>query len=233
MQVLETLGSTFKTYGTKRVYLYLFFIVPVKNPRSIKYNWNKVPLKKQWCLCSCVRTHRTLGEPTSKALTSKLGCLCPQTYFIIFFPTFFSHLTFPLQPTLAIRRRWWLRHTHRHSPLLSDFLASRAASCGCLSQLVWLSELRSTPMWCGPQRLLWHSILHRTCPAASILPLHCTRAPLAGYRISPPHRPWPPAISCFKCFRRMFSSVSFGCCECCNGYKHMLQMYVSSYKHMF
>jgi hypothetical protein len=69
----------------------------------------------------------------------------------------------------------------------------------------------STPMWCGPQRLLWRGILHRTCPTGSILPLHCTRAPLAGYHSSPPHRPWPPAISCFKCFRRMLSSVSFVC----------------------
>jgi hypothetical protein len=37
------------------------------------------------------------------------------------------------------------RHAHRCSPLLSGFLAFRAASCGCFSQLVWVSELCSAP----------------------------------------------------------------------------------------
>jgi hypothetical protein len=62
-----------------------------------------------------------------------------------------------------------------------------------------------------------------SCPPGAILPLHRTRAPLVGYRSSPLGRPWPPAISCFKCFRRMFVSVLFGCCVCCNVYIRMLQ----------
>ena len=33
-------------------------------------------------------------------------------------------------------------------------------------------------------------------------PLHPSA--LAGYRSSPPSRPWQPVMSCFKCFRRIF-----------------------------
>jgi hypothetical protein len=72
-----------------------------------------------------------------------------------------------------------------------------------------------------------------SCPPAAILSLHYTRAPLASSRNFPPGRPWTPMISCFKCFRCMFSSASFGCCVYCNGYIRMLQAYVSCYKHMF
>jgi len=43
-----------------------------------------------------------------------------------------------------------------------------------------------------------------TALAATVLPLHRTRAPLASYHSSPPGRPWPPMTSCFKCFKRMF-----------------------------
>jgi hypothetical protein len=67
---------------------------------------------------------------------------------------------------------------------------------------------------------------------AVILLLHCTQAPLAGYRNSPLSRPWPPMTLChkyvFRCFRTMFSSVSSGYCLYCNGYIRMLQVYISS-----
>jgi hypothetical protein len=172
-------------------------------------------------------------------------------------------------------------------------LASRVASYGCLQQLLWLSELQSTPTlgrtrWtstrctsteigtsngfhtcnfdhhvvratapeptpmsctCGtptpatvsahPVALLLlppgsprrRGVVHGdssgaafstapSCPPAAILPLHCSRAPLAGYRCSPPGRPWPPVMMCFKCFRRMFSSVSSRCCVCCKRMFH-------------
>jgi hypothetical protein len=72
-----------------------------------------------------------------------------------------------------------------------------------------------------------------SCLPAAILPLYCTRAPFAGYCSSPPGMSWPPVISCFKCFRRMFSSISSRCCICCNDYIRMLQVYVSYYEHMF
>jgi hypothetical protein len=72
-----------------------------------------------------------------------------------------------------------------------------------------------------------------SCLPAAILSLHCTRVPFAGYRSSPPGMSWPPVISRFKCFRRMFSSISSRCCICCNDYIHILQVYVSCYEHMF
>jgi hypothetical protein len=94
--------------------------------------------------------------------------------------------------------------------------------------------------WRGPRRPLRHT---RHLPGAilplstaqsrllaAILALHCTQASLAGYRSSPQGRPWPPAMPCFRC---MCSSVSFGCCVCCNDYIHMLQAYVSCCEHMF
>jgi hypothetical protein len=186
-------------------------------------------------------------------------------------------------------------------------MASRAASCGCLPQLVWLSELRTAPPMVvrtgaplGAPRLssslakastlagstttrfvpygswthgcivsVWHSrschhslrslvalpllppssprscsVVHDdcsgatfstapSCSPAAILPLHCNKASFAGSRSSPLGMLWPPVISCFKCFRRMFSSVSSRCCICCNGYIYMLQVYVSCYEHIF
>jgi hypothetical protein len=36
----------------------------------------------------------------------------------------------------------------------------------------------------------------------------------------------PPAMPCFKCFRRIFSSVLSGFCICCNGYIRILQAYI-------
>ena len=91
--------------------------------------------------------------------------------------------------------------------------------------------LHADVVWSTATPLARHSPSHLAArlPPSSL----CTRAPLAGYCSSPQGRPWPPTISCFKCFRRMFSSVSFGCCECCNGYICMLQTYVSYYKQMF
>jgi hypothetical protein len=72
-----------------------------------------------------------------------------------------------------------------------------------------------------------------SCPLAAMLPPHYTRAPLAGYRSSPPGKSWPSAMLCFKCFRRMFSRVSSRYCVCYHGYICMLQVYVSCYKNMF
>jgi hypothetical protein len=65
---------------------------------------------------------------------------------------------------------------------------------------------------------------------AIILPFHCTRAPLAGYRSSPPGRPCLPVAPCFvsSVFRKLFPSVSSVCYVCCNGYVRMLQLYISS-----
>jgi hypothetical protein len=56
-----------------------------------------------------------------------------------------------------------------------------------------------------------HSVVHGDCYgtafsttpsrlSVAILSLHCTRAPLAGSRSSPPGRPRPPPMVCFKCF---------------------------------
>jgi hypothetical protein len=84
----------------------------------------------------------------------------------------------------------------------------------------------SSPRRCGVVHGDCSSVTFSTapsCPPGAILPLYCTRASLVGYRSSPPGRLWPSAISCFKCFRRMFLSVSFGRCVCCNVYIHMLQ----------
>jgi hypothetical protein len=41
------------------------------------------------------------------------------------------------------------------------------------------------------------------------------------------------AMLYFRCFRHMFSSVSSGCCICCNDYICMLHTYVLCCKHMF
>lgn len=49
----------------------------------------------------------------------------------------------------------------------------------------------------GPRRLLWRGV--PTAFPAAILS-HCTLAPLASYRVSPPSRSWPLVTSCFKCF---------------------------------
>jgi hypothetical protein len=45
---------------------------------------------------------------------------------------------------------------------------------------------------------------------AAILPLHCTRAPLASYRSSTLGKPWLPAAPCFVLgvFQKLFSSIS-------------------------
>jgi hypothetical protein len=58
---------------------------------------------------------------------------------------------------------------------------------------------------------------------------------LAGYRISSPDRPRPPATPCFRRFILMFqvfyldvAKVNLGCCICCNDNIRMLQAYVSS-----
>jgi hypothetical protein len=66
----------------------------------------------------------------------------------------------------------------------------------------------------------------------AILPLHCTWAPLAGYRNSPQVWPWSPVAPCFVSgvFQKLFSSVSS---VCCNGYIRMLQVYVSSVSVVF
>jgi hypothetical protein len=39
-----------------------------------------------------------------------------------------------------------------------------------------------------------------SCLPPAILPLHCTREPLAGYRSSPPGKPWPLTTPCFQVF---------------------------------
>ena len=98
---------------------------------------------------------------------------------------------------------------HCHLPLAAEFYKPTRRGPQ------WLLDCSSVALFTTPSRL----------PTA-ILSLHYTRAPLARYHRSPIGRPWAQAMSCFRCFKHMFSSVSFGCCIYCNGYICMLAVYV-------
>jgi hypothetical protein len=91
----------------------------------------------------------------------------------------------------------------------------------------------------GDDAVLRHAV-HR-------LAKHRSRSRPIPHRSSLSGRPWPPVMSCFKCFRRfilMFqvfdlnvAKVDLGCCICCNDNIRMLQAYVfecfSCFKSMF
>jgi hypothetical protein len=119
----------------------------------------------------------------------------------------------------------------QHSGMLHHALVRRLPSC-----------LPTASHHSLPSSPSQHGVVHGDCSSATffiapsrlpaaILPLHCTQVPLMVYRISTSGRPWLPATPCvllFQVFQKLFSSVSSGYCICCNGYIHMLQVYVSS-----
>jgi hypothetical protein len=122
----------------------------------------------------------------------------------------------PHRHGLLHRDRTSVPALHRARALLPTFLSSH-----CHSPLAaeFFEPTRCDHEDCSGAAFFTTS----SCLPATILPLHYTRALLAGYRSFPPGRPWLLAAPCV-CFRCVSQVVS----KCFICMLHMLQVYVLS-----
>jgi hypothetical protein len=152
-----------------------------------------------------------------------------------------SPYSFPLHLSVSLSRQLAAAESHTHHRCLLPPPKLTTPSPRPLSQ----PQPAGLPRRRGLQSLLLPMAARRTRPGASCRPCQSQGHPQAHWWCSrtAAHRRLPPrwlestdpglSSAGDVVFHYMFSSVSCGCCVCCNSYIRMLQAYVSCCKHMF